>query len=203
VLAFIGIDRGMRVLDFNAATGYYTELLAGVVGPGGRVVAHNHPGARAVLAAGDFARRYAGGRLPNVEQLFAAHDSLALRPGSLDAALMSMVYHDTYWYDPAVDWGPVDRARMLLSLREMLAAGGVVGVVDHCARPGEEPHLSAMATHRIDPEVVVSDFRAAGFELEARSDVLRNLADDHTASVFDASVRGRTDRFVLRFRRMD
>ena len=202
VLAFIGMERGMRVLDFNSATGYYSELLARVVGSSGHVVAHNHPGARTALPREDFERRYAGGRLANVEHLFAAHNSLALPRGSLDAALMSMVYHDTYWHDPTVDWGPVDRAQMLLSLREMLAPGGVVGVIDHYAPAGEDPRRSAMATHRIDREVVVRDFATAELELEAQSDLLRNLADDHSASVFDDAVRGRTDRFVMRFRRI-
>jgi predicted methyltransferase len=43
--------------------------------------------------------------------------------------------------------------------------------------------------------------RAAGFDLEAESDVLRSPADDLTRDVFDEAVRGRTDRFVMRFRR--
>jgi len=61
------------------------------------------------------------------------HNGIALAPGSLDAVLMSMVYHDTYWYDPKVDWGPVDRQALLESLYAALAPGGVVGVVDHDA----------------------------------------------------------------------
>jgi predicted methyltransferase len=92
---------------------------------------------------------------------------------------------------------------MLRSLRETLAPGGVVGVIDHYAAAGEDPRHSAITTHRIDPNVVVRDFNAAGFDLEGRSDVLRNLADDHTTSVFDDALRGRTDRFVMRFRRLD
>jgi predicted methyltransferase len=58
-----------------------------------------------------------------------------------------------------------------------------------------------MALHRIDPAVVRRDFVAAGFEPDGESDVLRNPADDHSRSVFDAAVAGRTDRFVLRFRK--
>lgn len=203
VLAFLGIAPGMRVLDMNAATGYYTELLARVVGPTGHVIAHNHPGARTALAPQDFERRYGGNRLPNTEQLFVAHNDIALPPGSLDAVLMSMVYHDTYWHDPKVDWGPVDRQALLESLYAALASDGVVGVVDHHAVAGADAHESAHATHRIDAAVVRRDFAAAGFELEAESAVLRNPADDRTLSVFDDVMRGRTDRFVMRFRRAD
>jgi predicted methyltransferase len=201
VLEFLAIAPGMRVLDVNAASGYYAELLARVVGPSGRVIAHNHPGARTALPAEDFERRYGNDRLPNVEQLFAAHNAIALPAGSLDAVLLSMVYHDTYWYDAKVDWGPVDQPALLRALRAALAPGGVVGVIDHYAPAGADPRTSAMATHRIDPAIVLRDFRAAGFELDAQSDVLRNGADDHTKSVFDESVHGRTDRFVMRFRR--
>ncbi|HEX5049708.1 MAG TPA: hypothetical protein VFX89_21520, partial [Gammaproteobacteria bacterium] len=200
VLEFLGVAPGMRALDMNAATGYYAELLARVVGPAGHVIAHNHPGARATLAAEDFERRYGGNRLPNAEQLFAAHNDIALPAGSLDAVLMSMIYHDTYWYDPKVDWGPVDQHALLESLYGALVPGGIVGVIDHFAEPGTDPRESAKATHRIDAAVVRADFAAAGFTLEAESDVLRNPADDRTASVFDDAVRGRTDRFVMRFR---
>ncbi len=201
VLEFLGIAPGMRVLDMNAAAGYYAELLARVVGPTGHVIAHNHPGARTALKPEDFERRYGGNRLPNVEQLFVPHDGIALPNGSLDAVLMSMVYHDTYWYDPKVDWGPVDQQALLRSLHDALAPGGVIGVIDHYAAAGTDPRTSAMATHRIDPDVVLRDFRAAGFELEQQSDLLRNPADDYAKSVFDDAVQGRTDRFVMRFRR--
>lgn len=202
VLAFLGVAPGMRVLDMNAATGWYTELLARVVGPRGHVIAHNHPGARATLAAQDFERRYGHNRLPNVEQLFVAHNGIALPDGSLDAVLMSMVYHDTYWYDAKIDWGPVDQHALLVSLYNALAPGGIVGVIDHYAAAGTDPRVSAKETHRIDPAVVRADFAAAGFTLDGESDVLRNPADDHTASVFDAGARGRTDRTVLRFRKV-
>jgi predicted methyltransferase len=200
VLEFLGLAPGMRVLDMNAATGYYTELLARVVGPAGHVIAHNHPGALTALKPADFERRYGGARLPNVEQLFVPHNGIALPTGSLDAVPMSMVYHDTYWYDPKVDWGPVDRQALLRSLHDALAPSGVIGVIDHYAAAGTDPNTSAMATHRIDPDVVQRDFRAAGFELEAQSDLLRHPVDDLTKSVFDDAVHGRTDRFVMRFR---
>ena len=196
----MGVSPGMTVLDFNAATGWYTEILARVVGPTGRVIAHNHPGARTTLAAEAFEARYDGNRLPNVEQLFARHNELRVPPGSVDVVLMSMVYHDTYWQRDGVDWGPIDRQALLESLREALKPRGVVGVVDHYAAAGRDPFESVMAAHRIDPNVVRGDFAAAGFVLDGESDVLRTTTDDYSLSVFDESVVGRTDRFVLRFR---
>jgi predicted methyltransferase len=191
----------MTVLDVHAATGWYAEILARVVGPSGRVIAHNHPGARTALPAEAFAARYGNHRLPNVEQLFVRHDDLRLPRGSVDVVLMSMVYHDTYWHCDDVDWGPIDRPALLESLLDALKPGGVVGVVDHCAAAGRDPFESAQALHRIDPAVVRRDFVAAGFEPEGESDLLRTTADDHSLSVFHAAVVGRTDRFVLRFRK--
>lgn len=201
VLVFLGIEPGMTVLDVNAAAGWYTEILARVVGVQGHVIAHNHPGARDVLDAAQLERRYGNGRLPNVEQVFMRHDDIEFPPASLDAVLMSMVYHDTYWHAPDVDWGPVDRARLLAALFAAVRPGGVVGVVDHYALESADPETSVRALHRIDAAVVRRDFLAAGFELEAESDVLRNTSDDHTRSVFDDAIEGRTDRFVMRFRR--
>jgi len=51
--------------------------------------------------------------------------------------------------------------------------------------------------HRIDPEVIVRRAQAAGFRLEAHSDVLRNPRDTHQLRVFDAAVHGRTDQVIL------
>ena len=197
----MGVYPGMTVLDFNAATGWYTEILARVVGPSGRVIAHNHPGARTTLPAADFEARYSGNRLPNVEQLFERHNDLRLPPGSVDVVLMSMVYHDTYWHRDGVDWGPIDREALLESLSAALKSGGIVGVIDHYAAAGSDPFESVKAVHRIDPAVVLRDFVAAGFAPDGESDVLRNRGDDYSVSVFDSAVVGRTDRFVLRFRK--
>jgi predicted methyltransferase len=201
VLAFFGVGSGMTVLDVNASTGWYTEILASIVGPTGRVIAHNHPRALTTLPAAHFEARYGGNRLPNVEQIFVRHDELVLPLSSVDVVLMSLVYHDTYWHRDGVDWGPIDRLALLASLKDGLKPGGVVGVVDHVAAARRDPFESALTAHRIDPAVVHRDFIAAGFEPDGESDVLRYPNDDYTVNVFDAAVAGRTDRFVLRFRK--
>ena len=55
--------------------------------------------------------------------------------------------------------------------------------------------------HRIDIEAVKREVLAAGFVLDAESDILANAADPLTANVFDGSIRGRTSQFMLRFRK--
>lgn len=42
---------------------------------------------------------------------------------------------------------------------------------------------------------------AAGFKFEGQSKLLANPADPRTATVFDKSIRGKTDQFVLKFRK--
>lgn len=201
VLEFIGIAPGMTVLDFNAGTGYYTELLSAIVDENGHVISHNHQGAEGVLTAEHFERRFGNNRLPNTEQVFASHNDLDLPTASLDAILMTLVYHDTYWFDENVDWGPVDHAALLAELYDAMKPGAILGIVDHYATAGSDPYQSARTTHRIDPSVVRRDFSRAGFTLVAESDMLRNDSDDYSLSVFDRSVQGKTDRFVMRYRR--
>jgi predicted methyltransferase len=48
---------------------------------------------------------------------------------------------------------------------------------------------------------VKKEVLAAGFVLVASSELLRQPADSHTVKVFDPSVRGRTDQFLLKFRK--
>src|SRR5438128_12084729 len=73
-------------------------------------------------------------------------------------------------------------------------------VIVHVAEAGSG--IRATETlHRIDPEVIVGTALAAGFRLEAESDLLRNPQDSHRLRVFDAAVRGRTDQVILKFRK--
>ncbi len=202
VLALLGVAPDMRVLD--------AECRRRLLLPSCSHESSEPPvtSSRTIIRARarrcrpvDFERRYGGGRLPNVEQLFVRHADLALPDASLDVVLISMVYHDLYWDAPGVDWGPIDARALLRPLYRATRPGGVVGVTDHAAIAGSAPAVSAKALHRIDPAIVIADFTAAGFVLDAQSGVLRNADDDHLRSVFDPAIHGRTDRFGLRFRR--
>jgi predicted methyltransferase len=48
---------------------------------------------------------------------------------------------------------------------------------------------------------VIDAVTAAGFRLEAESDLYHRPDDPRTANVFDAAIRGKTDQFALRFRK--
>ena len=78
--------------------------------------------------------------------------------------------------------------------------GGIVAIVDHVGPAGDTRAL-VEKLHRIDPATVKADMAAAGFVLEAESDMFANPEDDVNKLVFDPSVRGKTNRFVMRFRK--
>ncbi len=199
VLNFFRITPGMTVLDLWSGGGYYTELLSYVVGSSGRVVAHNNT-PYLDFAKDDLSVRFAPGRLPNVERLLAENNQLTLPAGRFDAVLMTNVYHDIYFVDEKAGWPRIDGPKLLAEVFRSLKPGGVLGVTDHAAVPGSPPETGG-TLHRIDPALLKREIIAAGFVLEAESDVLVNPEDDRTKSAFDPSVKGRTNQVVLRFRK--
>lgn len=201
VLAFFGIEPGMDVLDLFSGGGYYSELLSYVVGPDGRVVSHSN--ATYLNFVGDeFNERHAEGRLANVEVLMAENNELELTADSFDAVILMLSYHDIYYADPENGWPKIDGPKLLAELHKGLKPGGVLGVVDHYAEAGS-PRETGNSIHRIDPGIVISELEIAGFVLDDQSQVLRNMDDDYSKIVFDPELRGKTDRFVLRFRKPD
>jgi len=197
VLAFLGIQPGMDVLDLFSGGGYYTEIVSRLVGPDGSVHAHNNS-AYTSFVGEEADRRYAGDRLPNVTLLMAENNELDLAPASYDAILMVLAYHDIYYVAPNDGWPKIDGPALIAELYEGLRPGGVLGVVDHYAAAGS-PRETGNTLHRIDPDIVIAEIESAGFVLDGKSDMLRNTDDDHSLSMAAPEIRGRTDRFVLRF----
>jgi predicted methyltransferase len=197
VIAFLGIKPGMTVVDLIAAGGYYTEVLSGAVGPDGKVYAQN---GEFILKMRDgindktLTARLEGGRLANVERLDREVSDLGLAPDSVDAAITALNFHDIY-----NGRGPEAAAAFLGTVLRVLKPGGVLGVIDHAGKPDADN----AELHRIEESLVDAAVKAAGFQIEARSDVLRSPADDHSKNVFDPEIRGKTDRFVLRLRKPD
>jgi predicted methyltransferase len=78
--------------------------------------------------------------------------------------------------------------------------GGVYVVLDHSA-PAGSGLTDTNTLHRIDEATVRKEVEAAGFKFDGESKVLANPADPRTNKVFDPSIRGHTDQFILRFRK--
>jgi predicted methyltransferase len=97
--------------------------------------------------------------------------------------------------------GPVDMAAFNRTVYAALKPGGLYLVLDHIAANGSPADVTD-TLHRIEPSTVRREVEAAGFTFQGESTLLANPSDPHTAGVFDASIQGRTDQFILRFRRL-
>jgi predicted methyltransferase len=197
VLEFMGVAPGMTILDMFSGGGYYTEILSHIVGPEGQVIAHSNE-AYLTFVGDEFDKRYLGGRLANAQVLMAENNELSLEANSLDGIMLVLSFHD--FFLPAADgWPAIEIQPLLAELHNGLRAGGFVGVIDHYAADGALPSETGSSTHRIDPAVVIREMTAAGFVLDRESDILRNPDDDYDRIVFDPDLRGKSDRFVMRF----
>ena len=200
VLGFLEARPGIQVIDFLAGDGYYSELLARIVGAKGRVIVYNNGGYASFTGQG-LVKRFASKRVPNTLLKVTEIADLKLQPNSLEAALFVMSYHDVY-FTPQGAAGPMgDASTMVANLFTALKPGGVVVVQDHVASAGSAPAVSVNKLHRIDPSVVSRSFEQAGFKLEAQDGTFGNAADDHSKLVFDPAIRHKTDQFLYRFRK--
>ncbi len=193
VLAFLGIEPGMAVVDLMAGRGYYTEILCGAVGESGKVYLQNNEFVRKRFADAASAALIDKLGVERCVRLDRELEDLGLPDDSLDAAIMVLFYHDTYWQK-------VDRPKMNAGILRALKPGGVFGVVDHHAEAGSKDR-DVKSIHRVDASIVKQELVDAGFVLEAESDLLSHPEDDRTKNVFDPSIRGKTDRFIYRFRK--
>ncbi|HEX8644137.1 MAG TPA: methyltransferase domain-containing protein [Allosphingosinicella sp.] len=200
VLRFLGLRRGDRVLDYFTGTGYYAEIMARAVGPQGVVVGWNGASfmrnERVRTALGEVRERNR-----NTAFFATPTTAIAFPSESFDFVMLHLVYHDAYWESVQFGLPRIDPNSVVQAVWNATRPGGTVAVIDHIAAPGGDTRAVVEATHRIDPAVVRADFERAGFVLEAQSELLRNREDNYATNVFDASIRGRTDRFVYRFRK--
>jgi predicted methyltransferase len=191
----------MKVADVLAGEGYYSELLSYVVGPGGHVWLINY------LAFDNWSQpalknRMAGGRLANVTHETLDLNDMKLPAASLDAVLLVKVYHDLYWIDanPQSPWPKINVSAVLDQLSRALKPGGVLLLIDHSAKAGHGK-ADAGELHRIEEAFAVEDFAAHGFTVAAKSDLLRRPDDARNLISYKGPALGKTDRFVLVFRK--
>ncbi|MBW8813852.1 MAG: class I SAM-dependent methyltransferase [Caulobacterales bacterium] len=194
VIAFIGVKPGDKVADI--VSGRFVRALSAAVGPKGKVyavmpaeVVKVHPEVEGMLKG-------AAGASGNVEVLTPPVNAMALPAAGLDAVFIRQNYHDLY--DKFM--GPADVAGFNKQVFAALKPGGVYVILDHAAAKGAPDNVTE-TLHRIDEDRVKKDVLAAGFKLDGESKALANAADDHSKMVFDPSIRGKTDQFLLRFRK--
>jgi predicted methyltransferase len=198
VLKFLGLKPGMWVSDPFGGNLYWAEITSQIVGPKGRV---------SIWQPQQFYRQKTYDNFtafaathPNVFMRVSPFEAPAFPANKYDFMLINLDYHDVYWENAKNGISRMEPDQWLKSVYDAMKPGAVVGVIDHVGSPGDT-RATVEKYHRIDPATVKADFKRAGFKLEAESDMLRNPADDHSVNVFDPKIRGKTDRFVFKFRK--
>lgn len=214
-LAFFGLEPGQAVVEITPGGGWYAEILAPYLRENGTYVAAVvDPQAVAEGRGRDYQQRSKDGLAKKFAEAPAqfdratvvAYDPAAPRfgePGSADRVLTFRNVHN--WL------GAGQAEGMFKGFFEVLKPGGVLGVTEHRAAPGNvDPDSGYVAQTQ-----VVALAEAAGFRLEESSEVNANPKDtkDHPNGVWtlppgnnhdaeDAQKYrdiGESDRMTLRF----
>jgi predicted methyltransferase len=200
LVAFSRVKAGDVVIDVWPGGGYWTRLFSPIVGAKGKVYAYvpseiagfkTDPVAIAKAVAAEPGRA-------NVEEI---SDPIDQQPDAKSLNTVDVVwtfenYHDLH--DSFMQGANVDGFNQ--AVFKLLKPGGYYVVVDHAAASGAGLK-NTEDLHRIDPATVKAEVEKAGFVLDSEAKLLANPADDHTLKIFDPSIKGKTDRFMLRFKK--
>jgi len=199
VLTFFGLEEDMRVIEIMPFGGWYTKILGPVLREEGQLYT-TQPDLGRYSDALDPTLELAGMdrvvKLDFNSRAKNSPDERMIGPGGdwdvepVDMVLTFQNYHNL---------GLADRIALNEAAFNALKPGGIYGVVDHTRR-----HMQAdegFNRRRIDPVLAIDEIQAVGFELDCYSDVLYMVDDDLTQEVGQPDVSGKSDRFVLRFRK--
>ena len=199
VLSFLGLQKGMRVVDMFGANQYWAEIIAPAVGTEGQVIVWQPTQFLNDKRRGEFAQWAA--KQGNVTLLSSPFENPLIGVNQYDFLLMNLDYHDVYWTNDRLKVVRMDPDVWLRAIFAAMKPGATLGIIDHVAAAGGDTREVVEKVHRIDPAVIRADFERAGFVYDGESQILRNPADDHSLNVFDAAIRGKTDRAFFRFKK--
>lgn len=197
MIQFARVGAGSIVIDVYPGDGDWTRLFSEIVGPAGRIfsfvpaeVAHfkNDPVSRMRTLATEPGRE-------NVEAVSADLVAMPKVTQQADVLWMHLFYHDLH--TALMQARGATAAHFNRAVYERLKPGGYYVIVDHAA--AGLGTSDAQSLHRIAPASVREEVEAAGFVLDAESNLLARSDDRHSIKVFDPSIKGETDRFAYRF----
>jgi len=217
-LEFFGLRRDMTVIEIAPGGLWYTEILAPVLKGGGKLVAAGYD----ADLPGQPEYRYK--QQEAMQQRFSAEPGLfgevalakfsppeSVQLGEAGSADMVLTFRNTHGWlrDGIAD-------KVFRAFFEVLKPGGVLGLVQH-RTPDPAPVSADNFTGYVSEQQVIALATAAGFVLEAKSEINANPADthDHPKGVWTLppSLRlgeqdkdkylaiGESDRMTLRFRK--
>ena len=215
-LAFFGLKPAQHVVEVWPGTGWYAEILAPYLRESGRYTAAafvvqgtDIPQWRIDSVAKLRARFEADAAMfgtPEITELGLPEAWTAAQPGSADLVLTFRNVHN---------WLKADsERRMFKAFYKALKPGGVLGVVEHRAKPGTSLE-KMISSGYVTEALVIERAESAGFKLEARSEINANAKDstDHPEGVWTLpptlrlgeqdrakyTAIGESDRMTLRF----
>jgi len=190
-LAFAGVKPGMTVAELFPGGGYFTRLLSDIVGPKGRVLGIENAGWKGAVKADQKMLAEPGRTNVKLDVETFGQFNLAQKA---DIFWITQNYHDL----KIPQYGVVDMADFNHRVFQALKPGGVYMILDHQANPGTT--LAQIAElHRVEKAQVIAEVTAAGFRLVDEGKFLNRPGDDHTKSIFDKAIQGKTDQYALKF----
>ena len=148
IVAALGLEPGMDVADVGAGTGFFSRLIAGRVGPGGKVYAVDI--AKNFLDHIEKTSREAG--LSNIETVLCDQKSTRLAPESVDLIFITDTYH--HFEFPAHTLG---------SIHQALRPGGTLVIIDFERVVGVSAEF-AISHVRCGKGTVTDEVKDAGFD---------------------------------------
>ncbi len=188
-LDFFGIEPGMTVVEALPGGGWYSKILLPYLGEGGKLVgADYNPAMYALFGfmtperlkeketwvadwtsdAGDWAQ----GTGASVDAFVFGELPEAMH-GSADAVLFVRALHNLARFN--AQGSHLDKA--ISDTWYLLKPGGVLGVVQHEARPGMPDNWADGSRGYLKQSFLVEKLEAAGFELQDSSDINANAKD--------------------------
>ncbi|MEO8006792.1 MAG: methyltransferase [Betaproteobacteria bacterium] len=184
-LLFFGLKPDMTVVEISPGRGWYSEILAPVLHDRGQyyvtvpaitektpdAVKKNDADFRGALAA---APEFYG------HVKFSPLTPGALRVAPAGSADMVVTFRNVH------NWAKAGTAdAMFKAFNEALKSGGVLGVVDHRAKP-DTPFQQQIDTGYMTEAYVIETAEKAGFKLAAKSEINSNVKDtkDHSGGVW-------------------
>ena len=216
-LEFFGIRPDMTVVEVTpGGGGWYTEIIAPLLRGSGRYYAANYDPVSSTEYFRRNARRFVDKLAENLDlydhtvvTVFAPPEKTDIAPpGSADLVVTFRNIHN--WF--GVEDGAAESA--FAAMYRALKPGGVLGVVQHRGDP-DEPQDPTGESGYVREDVVIGLAEAAGFRLDASSEINANPLDtkDHPEGVWTLPPNlelgdedreryvaiGESDRMTLRF----